>query len=138
MSFFDTVTSIRHLFPACTSMPSHSAIGTCKQATKDMTRRYQALYQRVQFACVVVCFMTFKLTPVAGLFLPSNRRYLSYSEAEFERRIPCAIFTKKCRVCTTFQDALAVKISLDLLKGLWSNGGFKLTGPRCPQIFSTH
>jgi len=25
-----------------------------------------------------------------------------------------------CRVCTLFQDALGVKISLDLLKGLWS------------------
>jgi len=27
-------------------------------------------------------------------------------------------FHKICRVCTPFQDALAVKISLDLLKGL--------------------
>jgi len=34
-------------------------------------------------------------------------------------RIPCANFTK---VYTPFQDALAVKISLDLLKGLWSYG----------------
>jgi len=29
-------------------------------------------------------------------------------------------FRKICRVCTPFQDALAVKISLDLLKGLQS------------------
>ena len=35
---------------------------------------------------------------------------------------------KICRLCTPFQYALAVKISLDLLKGLWSYGGFKLTG----------
>jgi len=31
---------------------------------------------------------------------------------------------KICRVCTPFQDALAIKIWLDLLKGLWSYGGF--------------
>jgi len=39
--------------------------------------------------------------------------------------------------CSSFQDALAVKILLDLLnKGLWSYGGFKLTGSGCTQIFS--
>jgi len=32
--------------------------------------------------------------------------------------------------------ALAVKISLDLLKGLWSYEGFKLTGSGYPEIFS--
>jgi len=51
-------------------------------------------------------------------------------------RIPCAIFTKFADVCTPFQDALAVKISLDLLKGLWSYGGFKLTGSGYSQISS--
>ena len=40
---------------------------------------------------------------------------------------PLIDFHKICRVCSPFQDALAVKISLDLLKGLWSYGGFKLT-----------
>jgi len=45
-------------------------------------------------------------------------------------------FPKICRVCTPFQYALAVKISLDLLKGLRSYGGFKLTRFGCPQIFS--
>ena len=45
-------------------------------------------------------------------------------------------FHEICRVCTPFQDALAVKISLDLLKGLWSYGAFKLTGSGYPQIFS--
>ena len=45
-------------------------------------------------------------------------------------------FHKICRVCTSFQDALGVKILLDLLKGLWSYGGFKFRGSGCPQIFS--
>jgi len=51
-------------------------------------------------------------------------------------RIPCADFHKICKVCTPFQYALAVKIWLDLLKGLWSYGGFKLRGSGYPQIFS--
>ena len=45
-------------------------------------------------------------------------------------------FNKICRICTPFQDALGVKIWLDLLKGLWSYGGFKLRGSGFPQIFS--
>jgi len=49
---------------------------------------------------------------------------------------PLRDFHKVCRVCTTFQDALAAKTSLDLLKGLWSNGDFKFTGSGYPQIFS--
>jgi len=43
---------------------------------------------------------------------------------------------KICRVCSPFQDALDVKILLDLLKGLSSYGGFKLRGSGCPQIFN--
>jgi len=35
---------------------------------------------------------------------------------------PLRDFHKICRVCTPFQDALAVKIWLNLLKGLWSYG----------------
>ena len=50
-------------------------------------------------------------------------------------RIPCAIFTQFA-VCIPFQGALAVKISLDLLKGLWSYGGFKLMESDYAQIFS--
>jgi len=49
---------------------------------------------------------------------------------------PLRDFHKLCRVCIPFQGALAVKISLDLLKGLWSCGGFKLTGSGYPQVFS--
>ena len=45
-------------------------------------------------------------------------------------------FHKICRVCTSFQHALGVKMLLDLLKGLWSYGGFKLRASGCPQIFS--
>jgi len=43
---------------------------------------------------------------------------------------------KICRVCTLFQDSLAVKISLNLLKGLRSYGGFKLRGFGYTKIFS--
>ena len=47
---------------------------------------------------------------------------------------PLRDFHKICRVCTTFQDALGVKILLDLLKGLWSYGGFKLRVSACPKF----
>jgi len=49
---------------------------------------------------------------------------------------PLRNFHKICRVYTTFQAALAVKIWLDLLEGLWSYGGFKLRGSGYPQNFS--
>jgi len=45
-------------------------------------------------------------------------------------------FHKICRICTAFQVALADKIWLDLLEGLWSYGGFKLRGYGFPQICS--
>jgi len=46
-------------------------------------------------------------------------------------------FRSLLQYCTSFKDALAIKVSLDLLKGLWSYGGFNLTGSGYPQIFST-
>jgi len=49
---------------------------------------------------------------------------------------PSRNFHEICRVCTSFQGALGVKIWLDLLKGLWSYGGFKLRGSDFPQNFS--
>jgi len=49
---------------------------------------------------------------------------------------PLHDFQKICRICTSLQDALGVKIWLDLLEGLWSYGGFKLRGSGFPQIFS--
>ena len=50
---------------------------------------------------------------------------------------PLRNFHKKFAVCTPFQDALAVTVSLDLLTGLWSYGDFKLTEYGYNQIFST-
>ena len=58
---------------------------------------------------------------------------------EYERpagAYPLRDFHKMCRVSTPSQYALGVKISLDLLKGLWSYIGFNLTGSGYPQIFS--
>ena len=49
---------------------------------------------------------------------------------------PLRDFHKIYSVCTQFQDALAGKIWLDLLEGLWSYGGFKLRASDFPQIFS--
>jgi len=49
---------------------------------------------------------------------------------------PLRDFQKIGRVCTSLHDALAVKISLDLFKGLWRYGGFKSTGSGFSQIFS--
>ena len=49
---------------------------------------------------------------------------------------PLRDFHKICRVRTSFQDALAVKISLDLHNGLRSYGGFKLRRSGYPHIFS--
>ena len=49
---------------------------------------------------------------------------------------PLRYFHEICRICTSFQDALAVKVSLNFLKGLWSYGRFNLTGSDYPQIFS--
>jgi len=85
----------------------------------------------------------------------ASRRYLIYSEADYEvfsprrgntlhrwgwnlawRRGPLRDFHKICIVCTAFQDALAVKIWLDMLEGLWSYGGFKFRGSGDPHIFS--
>ena len=48
---------------------------------------------------------------------------------------PLHDFYKICRICTLFKDALAIKVSLDLLKGLWSYGGFNLTGFGYPPNF---
>ena len=41
-----------------------------------------------------------------------------------------------CRIGTSFKDAYDIKVSLDLLKGLWSYGSFNLTGSGYTQIFS--
>jgi len=46
-------------------------------------------------------------------------------------------FHKISRVSTPFHGALDVKTSLDLLKGLWSYEGFKLTGSDYPPNFQS-
>ena len=61
---------------------------------------------------------------------PTKLKFLLQFDQNMEYKRPTGAhrlrkFHKICRVCTLFQDALAVKISLDLLKGLWSYGGFK-------------
>jgi len=58
------------------------------------------------------------------------------SPPSVQRPYPLRDFHIICRVCTPFQDALAVKTWLDLLEGLWSYGGFQLRGSGFPQIFS--
>jgi len=49
---------------------------------------------------------------------------------------PLRDFHKICRICTPFQHALAVKISLNFIKWLWSYVGFKIRGSGYSQIFS--
>ena len=47
---------------------------------------------------------------------------------------PLRDFHKICKFCTPFQDALGVKIWLDLLEELWSYGGFKFRGSGYPKF----
>jgi len=72
---------------------------------------------------------------------PPKLKFLLRFDQNVEHKRPAVVyplrdFHKICRVCTPFQDALGVKIVLDLLKGLWSYVGFKLRGSGCPEIFS--
>ena len=72
---------------------------------------------------------------------PPKLKFLLRFDQNVEHKRPAGAYPLRdfhqiCRICTPFQDALAVKISLDVLKGLWSYGGFKLTGSGCPQILS--
>ena len=56
---------------------------------------------------------------------------------EYKRRAgayPSRDFHKICRFCSSFRDALGVKILLDLLRGLWSYEGFKLRGLVTPKF----
>ena len=57
------------------------------------------------------------------LIFGQNVEYKRPAEANLLRD-----FHKICRICTSFQDALAVKVLLNFLKGLWSYGRFNLTG----------
>jgi len=50
------------------------------------------------------------------------------------RAYPLRNFHKICRICTSFQDTLAVNVLLDLLKGLWSYGGLIWRGLVTPKF----
>ena len=67
-------------------------------------------------------------------FLPRFDQNLEYKRPT--GAYPLHDFHKICRVCTPFQDALAVKIWLDLLQGLWSYEGFNFKVSGYPQILS--
>ena len=76
-------------------------------------------------------------TPIGA----TTRKFLLRFDQNVEYKCPAGAyplrdFHKICRVCTSFLDALGAKIWLDLLKGLWSYGGFKLMVSGCCQIFS--
>ena len=72
---------------------------------------------------------------------PQNLKFLLRFDQNVEYKRPAGVyplrnFHKISRVCTPFQDTLAIKIWLDLLEGLWSYGRFKLRVSGFPQIFS--
>ena len=72
---------------------------------------------------------------VKGIGPPKLKFLLRFDKnVEYKRpAVPCAIFTKSANFVPRFS-VLAVKISLDLLKGLWSYGVLSWGGR--PQIFS--
>jgi len=72
---------------------------------------------------------------------PPKLKFLLIFDQNVEYKCPAGAyplcdFHKICRLCTSFQDVLALKVSLDLLKELWSYGGFNLPESGYPQIFS--
>jgi len=77
---------------------------------------------------------------VKGIGPPELKFLLRFDQnVEYKRpagAYPLRDFHEICRLFTSFQDALAVEISLDLLKGLWSYGGFKVRVSSYPQIFN--
>jgi len=66
-----------------------------------------------------------------GIGPPKLKFLLKFDQnVEYKRptgAYPLSDLHKICSIWTPFHDALAVKISLDLLKVLWSYGDFKLT-----------
>ena len=72
---------------------------------------------------------------------PQKLKFLLRYDQNEEYKRPAGVypfrdFHKIYRISTPFYDALTVKISLNLLKGFRSYGGFKLTVSGYPQIFS--
>ena len=75
---------------------------------------------------------------------PQKRKFLLRFDQNVECKRPAMAyplrdFHKICRICTPFQDALGVRISLDLLKlkRLWSYGGLNLRGLVTPKFSAT-
>ena len=103
-------------------MDLHSGHCTTGQPESVLCKHFaQMLQLLVANHIVLVLLLTF-LFPVTKM----------WNINALQERMPCTI----CRICTSFQDALAIKVSLDLLKGLWSYGVFNLTGSGYPQIYS--
>jgi len=83
-------------------------------------------------------------SPILRVFTPKGRHAAPMGvkfgiEVEYKRptgAYPLSDFHKICRVCTPFQDSLGVKISSNLLKGIWSYRGFKVRVSDYPQIFT--
>ena len=75
-----------------------------------------------------------------GIGLPKQKFLLRfYQNSEYKRlagAYPLRNFHKIYKVYTSFQDAVNVKIWVDLIKGLRTYGGFKLRGRVSPQIFT--
>ena len=67
-------------------------------------------------------------TPKTEICTQNRTKCMEYKGVSLAR------FSQICRVCTPLQDALAVKIWLDLLDGLLSYGGFKLRGLVSPKF----
>ena len=67
------------------------------------------------------------------LFHKSTKRLQDHFE-NARKPNPSRDFHKICRICTSFQDALGVKISLYLLKGLWSYGVLSCGGLVTPNF----
>ena len=63
-----------------------------------------------------------------GIGPPKLKLVLIFDQnVEYKRTTGASLlrdFHKICRMCTSFQDALAIKVSLDLLKALWRYWGF--------------
>ena len=69
---------------------------------------------------------------------PQKLKFLLRFDQNVEYKRPAGAYPLRdfhtiCSVCTPFHVALAIKIWLDFLEGLWSHGGFGLV---LPQIFS--
>ena len=94
----------------------------------------------VKFGIWRVPSSTPNFTPSVQRLEPPKLKFLLRFDQNVEYKRPVGAYPwrdlhKICSVCTSFQDALGVKILLDLLKGLWSYGCFKLRGSGCHPSF---